>query len=90
MSIPPDRVDSVRASIESQHRLGRRARLEAMESECHALKASVLEGGKRLAKEGASLMQQGARLAILEGKVAVMLGEIRSDETTLRLPVLPE
>lgn len=90
MNLSHEATDRIRRKVEAQHRLGRRALLEAMETEFRDLKARILDSGKRLSVGGADLMRLGAQLAILQGKVDVMLAELRQDETTIRLPVLPE
>lgn len=75
MSLPPDRIDALKARIARDYRHKQRERLEAMQAEVR----DITVGVKRL----------GLRLSLIAGQVNVMLIETRSDETTVRLPALP-
>lgn len=88
--IPPDRSDEVRRSITAAYRLKRRAQLEAMQTEIRDLTASLKSAGGQISDLTTLVKGAGLRLSLLAGQVNVMLIEIRTDETTVRLPALKE
>lgn len=74
--IPPDRSDEVRRSITAAYQLKRAKQLAAMRTEIQDLTTAIKAAG--------------LRLSLLAGQVNVLLLELRAEETTTRIPVLPE
>lgn len=81
-----DSTDAIRRRVAETHRRTRQQRLDDLQVEARQLKREIRDHVKAY---NAALTPLIARHALLEGRVHAMQQELRGDETTVRLPLLP-
>lgn len=91
MNLSDEQTQRIRQSITEAHRLQRRARLEAAESECRSLKAATRDQGAELSDLTKRISTTAVRLGTVSAQIQAMLQNDRADETTaiIRVPFGP-
>lgn len=86
MSLPPDDASAIRRRITEKHRANRQERLDATRRIAIGLRDDIKA---HVNSHNAALSQMVSRLELIEGAIAVLQQELRSDDTTLlMLPVI--